>query len=81
MEENNKIKNLKKTVMQQLKALKPDPRASPEEAIEALVKQAEFYTNFLLSQHETSKKIKSSETKRRGHFEDEDSEVKHMIDE
>ena len=42
---------LKKTVLQHLKALKPAPNATPEEAVDCLVKQAEYYTNFLLSKH------------------------------
>jgi hypothetical protein len=42
--------------MQQLKALRPPPGATPEQAVEALVKQAEFYTNFLLSKHEMLRK-------------------------
>lgn len=33
-------RNLKKTVLHHLKALKPQPNATPEEAVECLVKQA-----------------------------------------
>jgi hypothetical protein len=42
---------LKKQVFEQIKALQPPPGATPDQAIESLVKQAEFYTNFLLSKH------------------------------
>lgn len=48
--------NLKKIVLQHLKALKPQPNATPEQAVECLVKQAEYYTNFLLSKHEILRK-------------------------
>lgn len=54
--------------MNQLKALKARPNATPEEAVESLVKQAEFYTNFLLSKHEILRKHGQMESKRRGHF-------------
>jgi hypothetical protein len=47
---------MKKAIMQSLNELKPPPNAGLEEAIECLVKQAEFYTNFLISRHDTAKK-------------------------
>lgn len=48
-------KQIKKQIMTELNALKPPPDATIEEAIESLVKQAEFYTNFLISRHDTKK--------------------------
>lgn len=39
--------------MNQMKAL---PNASPDQEIECLVKQAEFYTTFLLSKFESREK-------------------------
>ena len=50
-------KLIKKQIMNELNALKPKPNATIDEAIESLVKQAEFYTNFLISRHETKKSI------------------------
>ena len=47
----NQKKMIKKQIMTELNALKPKPNATIEEAIESLVKQAEFYTNFLISRH------------------------------
>lgn len=56
-------------MLQQLKALKPQANATAEEAVECLVKQAEYYTNFLLSKHEILRKSNQPEPKKRGHFE------------
>lgn len=51
-----KKRQMKKAIMQGLNELKPRPNAGLEEAIESLVKQAEFYTNFLISKHNMNKK-------------------------
>lgn len=75
MEEGGDKGSLKKVVLQHLKALKPQPNASPEEAVECLVKQAEYYTNFLLSKHEILRRQSQAEAKRRGHFEEEEEEI------
>lgn len=66
-----KKKQLKKTIMNEINALKPKPDATPEEAIESLVKQAEFYTNFLISGYDTKKSTHTKNEKRRGHFDEE----------
>jgi hypothetical protein len=55
--------------------LKPQPNASAEEAVDCLVKQAEYYTNFLLSKHEILRKHNQTEPKKRGHFDEEDEEI------
>jgi hypothetical protein len=62
-------------VLQHLKALKPQPNASAEEAVDCLVRQAEYYTNFLLSKHELLRKHSQVEPKKRGHFDEEDEEI------
>lgn len=66
--------------MNQLKALGPLPNATPEQAVEALVKQAEFYTNFLLSKHDVLRKHSQIEARRRGHFDEEDEEIEYLIE-
>ena len=40
--------------MQQVKAMQPPSKASPQQQIISLVKQAEFYTTFLLNHLEGS---------------------------
>ena len=47
------LKDIKKTIMTQLKQMKVAKNASAEEHVEGLVKQAEFYTEFLLAHHRT----------------------------
>lgn len=42
-------KMLKKSILNEMKALKAPLKATPQEHIESLVKQADFYANFLLS--------------------------------
>ena len=72
--QKGKKKQMKKAIMQKLNELKPKPNASVEEAIECLVRQAQFYTNFLISKHNMMKKSShETEAKRRGHFDDEES--------
>ena len=70
--QKGKKKQMKKAIMHGLNELKPKPNSTLDEAIECLVKQAEFYTNFLISKHNLIRKSSSyNETKRRGHFEEE----------
>jgi hypothetical protein len=55
--------------------LRPASNATAEESIECLVKQAEYYTNFLLSKHDVLRKQGQIEVKKRGHFDEEDEEI------
>lgn len=40
---------MKREILHKMKSMQAPVSASPQEQIECLVKQAEFYTNFLLS--------------------------------
>lgn len=66
--------------MNEINALKPGPDATIDEAIEALVKQAEFYTNFLISRHDPKKSTTTHQEKRRGHFEEELEEERELLE-
>ena len=72
---------MKKNILKELSLLKPKPGATVEQSIESLVKQAEFYTNFLLSSHENRRNNAKKKEKKRGHFDEELSEERHILDE
>jgi hypothetical protein len=52
----NEREQMKKEILHKMYQMKAPPNASPDEEIECLVKQAEFYTNFLLSKFESREK-------------------------
>lgn len=52
MSKSEDRKKLKKNILQEMKALKAPKNCSSQEAIESLVKQADYYAKFLLSRFE-----------------------------
>lgn len=54
--DQEKRQELKKGILQKMKHMQAGPKATPQQEIESLVKQAEYYTSFLLSKFESREK-------------------------